>query len=204
VIPFPTEDRSDENIMLLKDVTGKNGREQIFCRDKIRETWRAERMSQKIGNLRLVRVADHVGDAGECGEFFGSALGVAASNDDAGGGIVSMKFADGVAGLGVGSRSDSTSVEDDDIGGFGGTRQGAAAFEELAFDGSAVGLSGAAAELFDVQGGHERIVYRQRFSVDSFTEKSRRGEPGSPCFNRDCFNRDLEVVILKELEDGRP
>ena len=122
-----------------------------------------------------------MGDAGLCGKFFRRALGVTAGDDDAGGGVVSMKFSDGGAGLGVGSRSDGTGVEDDDIGGFGGIGQGAATFEQLALDGGAVGLGGAAAQLFDVEGGHERIVYRQRYFVDSFREKGRRsGLRGTP------------------------
>jgi hypothetical protein len=82
--------------------------------------------------------------------------------------------------LGVGSRSDGTGVEDDDIGGFGGIGQGAATFEQLALDGGAIGLVGAAAQLFDVEGGHERIVYRQRYSVDSFTERTGEAGEGYP------------------------
>jgi len=101
-----------------------------------------------------VGIADDVGDAGERREFFGRALCVAAGDHDLGGGIVGMKFADGVAGLGIGGCGDSAGVDDDNVSGLRGAGKEAATVEELAFDGGAVGLGGAAAELLDVEGGH--------------------------------------------------
>ena len=47
-------------------------------------------------------IAYYVGYAGEGGQFFWGALGVATGDDDFRGGVVSVDFADGVAGLGVG------------------------------------------------------------------------------------------------------
>ena len=104
--------------------------------------------------MRLVRIADDEGDAGECGDFFRGALGVTAGDDDARGGFGGVDFADGVAGLGIGGCGDGAGVQHDHIGscGFGWY---AALFAELAFDGGAVGLRGAAAELLNVEGGHE-------------------------------------------------
>ena len=65
-----------------------------------------------------------------------------------------MELADGVAGLGVSGGGYCAGVQDYD-GGIGGIGSGfVAAIEELALDGGAVGLRGAAAELLDVEGGH--------------------------------------------------
>ena len=65
-----------------------------------------------------------------------------------------MDFADGVAGLGIGGGGDGAGVHDDDGGGVESRGEGAAAVEELALEGGAVGLRGAAAELLDEEGGH--------------------------------------------------
>ena len=110
--------------------------------------------ADEFRDLGLVGVADDPGDAGESGEFLGGALGVTAGDDDAGGGIVGVKFADGVAGLSVCRGGDGACVDDDDVGGGGVNCRREAAIAELALDGGAVGLRGAAAELFDVEGGH--------------------------------------------------
>lgn len=173
MIPFSAKDRSDEDIVLLEDVADEDGGEKFFGGNKIRRRGCAERVREEVGDLRFVRITDDVGDAGECSEFLRGALGVAAGDYNAGGRIGDMELTDSIAGLGVGSGSDGAGVEDDDVSGFDGTGQGAATLEELAFDGVAVGLSGAASELFDEEGAHEGIVYRQRFSVDS-SPKGRR------------------------------
>ena len=99
-------------------------------------------------------IADDPGDAGEGGEFIGGALGVAAGDDDAGGGVGGVEFADGVASLGIGCGCYGAGVDDDDVGACGFERGSEAAIEELAFEGGAVSLGGAAAELFDVERGH--------------------------------------------------
>lgn len=106
-------------------------------------------------DLRLVGIADDEGNAREGGKFFRSTLGVTACDEDFGGGILRVDFADSVAGLRVGRGCNGAGV---DYHEFGVVRRGggdAAAIEELAFDRGAVGLGGAAAELFDVEGGHE-------------------------------------------------
>ena len=77
-----------------------------------------------------------------------------ASNDHAGGGAGGVKFADGVAGLSIGCGGDRAGVQHHNVSSFGGLRRRAAAVEELALDGGAVGLGGPAAELFDEEGGH--------------------------------------------------
>jgi len=82
-------------------------------------------------------------------------LGVAASDDELGGGIMSVDFADGVARLSVGGSGYGAGVEDDDGGGGGIGGGSIAAVEELAFDGGTVSLGGTAAELLDVKCGHD-------------------------------------------------
>ena len=51
-----------------------------------------------------------------------------------------------------------------------GVCKSAATFEELAFDGGTVGMGGAAAELFDVEGGHDQA------SLQSTVESSQGRE----------------------------
>ena len=101
-------------------------------------------------------VADNERDAGENGEFFRSALGVAACDENPGRGILEMNFANGVAGLCVGGGCDGAGVDDDEFGVLWGGGWRAAAVTELALDRGTVGLGGAAAELFDVEGRHFR------------------------------------------------
>ena len=100
-------------------------------------------------------VADDEGDAGEGGEFFWGALGVAAGDDNLAGGVGGVEFADGVASLGVGGGCDGTGVYHDHVGIGCGRGRGTATVEELALDGGAVGLGGPAAKLLDVKGGHD-------------------------------------------------
>ena len=59
------------------------------------------RAGYEVGDLGFVGIAYYEGDAGEGGQFFRGALGVAAGDDNLGGGICGVEFADGVAGLGV-------------------------------------------------------------------------------------------------------
>jgi len=114
-----------------------------------------------------VGIADYPGNTREGGDFFGSALGVAAGDVEACGGVGGVKLSNGVAGLGVSGGGHGAGVENQDVGkgGFGG--RSAAAVEQLALDGGAVGLRGAATELLD--------------------EESRHLEPGHP--NRKYFTR---------------
>ena len=110
-------------------------------RERIDELW----------DLRFVGIADDPGDTGKRRQFFWSALGIASGDDDADGGIGGVELADGVAGLGVGGSRDRAGVDDDDVGGAGRGDRGAATVKQLALEGSAIGLRGAATELFDVE-----------------------------------------------------
>ncbi len=101
-------------------------------------------------------VADDGSHAGEVGQFLRSALGIAASGDDAGLGVEAMRAADVGAGFAVGFGGDAAGVDDDHIGdglrAFG--RSGSA---QESGDRFAVGAGGAAAEVFDVEGGRHRV-----------------------------------------------
>jgi len=125
----------------------------------------------QVGDLGLVGIAYDVVDAGESGEFFGGALGVAAGDDYAGVGILGVDSADGVAGLGVGGGGYCAGVENDDGGVSGIFGGNIAAVPELAFQSGAIGLGGAAAELLDVEGGHS--LSAQGFKK-GFTQSSQR------------------------------
>lgn len=74
------------------------------------------RFGDEVRNLWFVGIADNERNAGEGGKFFGSSLGVTAGDEDFGGGIVRMDFADGVAGLRVSGRSYGAGVDYDEFG----------------------------------------------------------------------------------------
>src|SRR5712691_7130155 len=101
-----------------------------------------------------MRIADNPGKAGKNGQFFGNALSVTAGDDYTNGGVCRMKLSNGIASLGIGGGRDRTSVDYHDVRGcsFGGG--GATAVKQLAFEDGAIGLRGAAAKLFDVEGRH--------------------------------------------------
>ena len=92
-----------------------------------------------------------------------------------------MDFSYGIAGLGVGGGGDRTSVQHDDTGGPRIVRGGAAAIQELAFEGGAISLRSAAAELLDVKGGHSirASLFKARIEIRPgkiSTQSSRRAQ----------------------------
>ena len=114
----------------------------------------AGKLLHKARNLRFVGIANDEGNACETSNVFRGALGVTTGDNDARGRIRRVHLADGVAGLSVGGGSDGARVENNDVGRGAIGRGGAALVAQLALDGGAVGLRGAAAKLFDVEGGH--------------------------------------------------
>ena len=110
------------------------------------------------GDLRLVRIADHPGDARKSGELFWRALGIAAGYDDASRRIFRVNFADGIASLGIRRSRDRAGVYHYDvrIPRFIGRRE--AALEQLPFDSRAIGLRCPATKLFNVKSPHEAIL----------------------------------------------
>ena len=121
----------------------------------LRRCRRGGNREKQGGDLQFMGIANDEGDAREGGDFFGGALGVATGDDDASGRVRGVDFADGVAGLGIGSGGDGAGVEHDHVGSVGLCGRGAALFAQLTFNGGAIGLGGATAELLDVERGHE-------------------------------------------------
>ena len=70
----------------------------------------------EVGDERFVAVADDGVDFGQGGEFLRGALGVAAGDDDAGGGVLAADAADEGAGLAVGFGGDAAGIYNDNIG----------------------------------------------------------------------------------------
>jgi hypothetical protein len=107
-----------------------------------------------------VGVANDEGNTREGRKFFGGALSITAGYEDPCGGIGSKNFTDSVAGLSVSGCRDGASVENNDVCGGTIKRKDTALFAELPLDGRAVGLGGAAAELFNKEGAHGKKAPR--------------------------------------------
>ena len=104
--------------------------------------------------MRFVGIADDEGNSGETGDVLRGALSVTTGDNDASGRIRRVDFANGVAGLSVGGGSDGAGIQDNDVGRRAIGRGGTTLVAQLALDGGAVGLRGAAAKLFDIESGH--------------------------------------------------
>ena len=98
-------------------------------------------------------VADHGGNAGEGGDFLRSALRITSGDDDFCQGILAFNAADGGPRVLIRSVGDGAGVENDEIG-LGGRSMSQPTRFELAFERGAIGLRGAAPEVFYVVGGH--------------------------------------------------
>src|SRR5258705_12380391 len=109
---------------------------------------------EEPGDLGFVGIADDKADARESRDFFRCALGVTTGYEDARCRIGSVNFANGIAGLSVSGGGDGAGVENHDVGQRRIGRERAALFAQLAFDGRAIRLGGAAAELLDKKGAH--------------------------------------------------
>src|SRR5260370_26171222 len=108
--------------------------------DKILRGRGAVERIDEVRDLGLVGIADDPGNAGERGQLFGSALGVATGDDDADGGVGGVKLTNRVAGLGIGGSRDGAGVDDDDVGDGGRGGGGGGTGREQAAGGSAVGV----------------------------------------------------------------
>lgn len=157
MIPFSANDRGDQDVAGGKDVPDQNigrvGRGMPQARrGNLNKPFVDAR--DEVGDLGFVGIADYEGNSWECGEFLGSALSIAAGYQNFGGWILLVNFADSVAGLGIRGGSHGAGVDDNELCVESGRRGRAATIAQLALDGSAVGLSGAAAELLDEESGH--------------------------------------------------
>ncbi len=99
--------------------------------------------------MGFVGIADDPFDAVHFREFFGRALGVAAGDEDAGGGILATNAADGGSRVVIRSRGDRAGVQDDDVGGFAGLGVRESAVGKLRFERGSVGLGGATSEILN-------------------------------------------------------
>ena len=171
VIPFPPEHGSNENIGEVEDVAGENfraGRKTFrvlqYCQmgcSMLRPYNRARGLlvkrgdaPEKIGDLRLMRIAHDETDSRENRKLLWSALSVTASDNNLCGGTGSVKFADGVARLGIGSSGDRAGVQNNDVGLVTAGSEMASLFAQLALDGGSIGMRRATAKLFDVKRRH--------------------------------------------------
>src|SRR5882762_8115184 len=130
----------------------RNGRVRVQGRGGEKVVWRfrgrgAGKRIDQLGDLRLVGIADDPRDAGKCSQFFGGALGITAGGDKADGGVGGMELSNGVAGLGIGGGGDSAGVDHHNVRGSGRGSGGATTVKQLALDGGAISLGGAATEL---------------------------------------------------------
>jgi hypothetical protein len=134
----------------------------------------------ELGDLGLVRIANDPGHAGECGQFFGRALRITTSDDNAGCGVGGVKLSNGVASLGVGRGRDGAGVDDDDVGGGWRGDRRTTTVEQLTLDGSAIGLRGAATELFDEEARHLIPCVESKTLCTEFAEYRDRREEKIP------------------------
>ena len=165
VIPLSTEDGRNENFAGGEDVSGEDlGRRRTMsgrgCRP-YKLDWDEILFggSDEIGDLWFVGIAYDMGDAREDGQFFWCALSVTSGDENFGGGVLRVDFANGVAGLRVSSGSDGAGIDDDEFGCVWGGSGAAATVKQLPLDGGAIGLCGAASELFDVEASHFRMDF---------------------------------------------
>ncbi len=111
-----------------------------------------------LRQIVFVRIAYDEGYAGESCDFLRSALGVASGDDDFASGIFALDAAEGGAGFLLGGGGHGAGIQNNDFRGGGAAGAVEAAVAELLFDGGAVGLGSAAAEIFDVKAGHRTIL----------------------------------------------
>src|SRR5271157_4185010 len=154
---------------------------------------------EKIGDLRLVRIPDNKGDSRENRQLFGGALGVAAGDDEACGGIGGVEFADGFARVAVRSGGDGTGVQNDDVRRTGVGGEFAALLAQLALDGGAIGLRCAAAKLFDVKRGHGRESGESYLTTDESRGEGRPARPDGNWSARENFTEGEGSLTIRTL-----
>ena len=124
---------------------------------RVGELW-AHHAINNFCKLVFVGIAYNQIDSWQCRDFFRSALGVASCNHDSRIGVLTANAANRGASVLISRRCHRTGVQNYDRRLFraGGAAQ--ASLLELAFQSRAIGLSGAAAEIFNVIAGHISIV----------------------------------------------
>jgi hypothetical protein len=110
-----------------------------------------------------VRVTDHAGHAGKRCDLLRRALRITPRDNNLCQRILTLHAADGGAGILIRGIRDSASIQNDKIGLARWGRRQTTGFE-LAFESSAIGLSGAASKILYVVGGHGAMVTQTRIS----------------------------------------
>src|SRR5580693_7001365 len=154
----------------------------------------------------LVRVADDHANTGQRSNFCRSPLGVAPRDEDFRQRVLALDAANGSAGIlicGIGYRA---GIQYDEIGVSGRAWRQSAGFE-LAFESGAVGLSGAASEVFDMVSGHGTIVAQSAACAQCPAGVRRLTSPrrsGSRCgsFLREAFAAE-DRTTLRRAEGNR-
>jgi hypothetical protein len=113
-----------------------------------------EQTGQQIRDLALVLVPDDPRDAGERGEFLRSALGIAASHENAAAGILAVRAAHGLSHIVIGRRGDGAGIENHEVRLATVRRAYETARGKLRFERCAIGLRSAAAEILNEEAGH--------------------------------------------------
>jgi hypothetical protein len=102
----------------------------------------------------LMGIANDDAHPGQGGEFFGSALGIASGDHDAGFGILPADAADGGAGVLIGAARDSAGIQNDHRSFARARRACESLVLELAFQSGSIGLCGATSEILYEETGH--------------------------------------------------
>ena len=117
------------------------------------------------GDLGLMGVAYDERDSGKRRNFFRGALGIAAGYNDSCFGILPADSPDGGASILIRACRNGAGVQNYDRRLLWVRGAGETLLFELAFKGGAVGLRGAATEVFYVISGHISIVWHFRLGV---------------------------------------
>jgi hypothetical protein len=106
----------------------------------------------------LVGVADHLRDAGKGSDLMGSALGIAARDQDLAIRVAAQDAANRSTGVLFRGSSYCAGIKDYVISSGGSRGALQPTISELLLDGSPIGLGGAATEIFYVKAGHAPIL----------------------------------------------
>ena len=115
-------------------------------------------MVEDFADLMLVRVPNHPADARQLSQFLGSALGVAAGNQDTAAGIFATRPADSSSHILVRFSGDGTGIQHNHFSVVSARSAAQAAAQQVALQRGSVGLRGAAAEVMHKESGHRGVL----------------------------------------------
>ena len=156
MVPFPAEDRSYQDIRDSKDIAGQDSGGVAGSKVERGRHRGGRNCRDELGDFGFVGIANDMSYSRQADEVLWGALRIATGDNNAGGGVRRVDFANGIARLRVSGGGDGAGIQDDEIRRRRIAGQSAPSFEKLALDRRAVGLSGTATELFDKESGHVR------------------------------------------------